>query len=548
MANTSPRPSSTCVGIHRDPWHDTGASAVCEVDGERRIICLTEERFNREKDSRGYPLHSLNECLRFLGLDNFGDVEAIASDYIIRESWTEDYNKRLSIVDPNNIDSYNLTILNHHLCHAASAVYTSGFNECAILVVDGRGSARETQTLFHFYDSQFHLIERTTNIGIGLLYAAVTQAIGFKLLQEGKTMGLAPYGSTYFSQNGPILDFKGVFSGISTDYSSICINNSYDLRSIDSKKWSDIQKKIVAYQVQQECERVMLHLASYAKSKTQSSNLCISGGVALNSVANKKILDSSLFENIHINPNCSDTGIPLGAALYAYHNILNKPYTENSTTSAYLGKVYSQDDYNLVLDSLSSRNDIVVTNYSSTSECAAAAARILDKNMIVGVCYGRSEIGPRALGNRSILMSAREANNKDILNSRVKHREAFRPFAPICLEEHAANYFDIKRPCQYMLFVPQVKSNMVESIPAVTHVDGTARLQTISSSEDTITRLILEEYFSITGIPVLINTSFNDNNEPIIESPLDALSCFDRCMLDGLVLGTSLILRNHQGS
>ena len=350
----------SCIGIHRDPWGNTGASAVCEINNERKIICLTEERFDREKDSRKYPQNSLKECLDFLGIKNFNDADAIACDYIVRKSWSEDYNKRLPIVDPYNIDKDKIRILNHHLCHAASAVYTSGFNECAVLVVDGRGSDRETQTLFHFYDSEFHLVEKTTNIGIGLLYSAITQAIGFKLFQEGKTMGLAPYGMNNFSHREPFLDFKGKFSGISTDYSSFCINNSYELKEIDPSNWTDIQRKVSAYQVQQECEKAMLYLAKYAKSKTQSTNLCLSGGVALNSVANKKILDSGLFENIHINPNCSDTGISLGAALYAYHNLLKRPYIEKSSTTAFLGKIYSQDEYKNTIKNLREKEELTI--------------------------------------------------------------------------------------------------------------------------------------------------------------------------------------------
>lgn len=354
-------------------------------------------------------------------------------------------------------------------------------------------------------------------------------------------MGLAPYGKQLLEARGPVIDMTGNYNGIETDYSHICEDNSYNLLHASPEKWDQEQKIIASYQVQAECESAMLHLAQYARDSVPSKNLCITGGVALNSVANTKILGADIFDNVYINPCCSDTGIPLGAALYGYHCIGDIPYNESKSSTAYLGKQYASSDVETSIEVIKKESTYRTIRFSDSRQLAKAVAKILDTNNIIGVWSGRSEIGPRALGNRSILMSARLASNKDDLNLKVKHREQFRPFAPICLEEYYREYFEIDRPCRYMLFVPLVKDSKRTLIPAVTHVDDTARLQTIDSDEQTVSRLILEEYFKLTGIPVLINTSFNDNSEPIVESPDHAFDCFKRCSLDALVLGDYLI-------
>lgn len=533
------------LGIHRDPWHDTGAALVFGDHGYRRIIAVSEERLNREKDSRKFPNLAIEACLKSANI-GINEVNTVCSDYIVRPEWDNDWHRKKSVDAKEYIDisAEKQVILNHHLCHAAAVVYTSGFSSSAILVIDGRGSDKETQSLFYFDGTEIRLVEKSDCIGIGLLYAAVTQKIGFKLLQEGKTMGLAPYGEEEYKAKGPIFDFQKTHNGIVSDYSCFCEEGSYGIRAdgIDINKFED--KARAAYQVQKECESEMIRLAKYAKEMTSSQNLCITGGVGLNSVANMKILSEQIFDNIYINPCCSDTGIPLGAALYGYHVINEMPYMETLSSTAYLGPEHSSEEVLEALEEIDS-NIYDVIESASTQELLKTMVDDLTQGRIIGVCHGRAEIGPRALGNRSILMNATKGENKDILNKRVKHREPFRPFAPICLEEYASDYFDIEIPCPYMLFVPKVNKDKQDIIPACTHVDGSARLQTVSGKEKTIVRSILEEYKRKTDIPVLLNTSFNDNNEPIVDSPQDAISCLIRCDLDGVLMTNTYVRRKQ---
>ena len=533
------------LGIHRDPWHDSGCAVVDkDKDGTRIIFNIAEERLNREKDSRKYPKLSIESAIDSFGLSSIYDFDLIVKDYIISKNYREDYHKRESIDCPYNLDRSheNLQTINHHLCHAASAFYSSGFEESAILIVDGRGTDRETQSLYYFDGETFELLQKTSKIGIGLLYATITQEIGFKLLQEGKTMGLAPYGESLYRSRGPIYDFGCEKNGIETSYENFCIDNKYEIKTQKGKIKTKEDALLAAYQVQLECEEVMQYLVKYAAEHTGSKNICISGGVALNSVSNYKLREKADFQNYFIPPACSDTGIALGAALYGYHQIKKEPYRQEKT-SAYVGPAYTNYEVDLVKKELESDSDFTIIE-GDLDHISDVAVEILLKGEILGVCCGRSEMGPRALGNRSILMNATDKNAKAILNSRVKHREEFRPFAPICLSEKANEFFDIDYECEHMLYVPKVKEDKKRLIPAVVHVDNTARVQTISNKSKSKARLILEKYEGKTGIPILINTSFNDNDEPIVQSPLDAYRCMKRTNLDALLLETCIIVKD----
>jgi carbamoyltransferase len=280
----------------------------------------------------------------------------------------------------------------------------------------------------------------------------------------------------------------------------------------------------------------MLYLAERARKLTGKTRLCISGGVALNSVANFVISKSGLFEQVFINPAASDTGIPLGAALYGYHTIYGRDRL-TVPISPYIGPRHTPES-------------VANAIQPALARCSVERERVLERtadlladNRIVAHFHGRSEMGPRALGNRSILMSPMRAENKDVLNARVKHREAFRPFAPACLLEHTAEFFEIDVPCPYMLLVPPVRENKRHVIPAVTHVDGTGRLQTVSESDNPRFRRLIELFAERTGVPVLLNTSFNDNGEPIVESPDDAVRCFLGTDIDALLLDDVLLVK-----
>jgi carbamoyltransferase len=409
--------------------------------------------------------------------------------------------------------------------------FSSGFERSAILIVDGRGSDKETQSLFVGHGRNIKLVASTSVIGIGLLYAAVTHAIGFGLLQEGKTMGLAPYGEHLEKR---IFSFPRAFDGIVTDYSGACVDGSYDLKIPFAPLTTFEDKARAAFEVQQECEDAMMHLARWTKETTGERKLCISGGVALNSVANFKILNSGIFDDVFVNPAASDTGIPLGAALYGYHITLGveKHYEE---IPVFIGPSYGRYD---IEAAITASNGCAVEREGAVEKAVA----LLAANRIVACHFGKSEMGPRALGNRSILMSPLLPQNKDILNSRVKHRESFRPFAPAIMEEHVSEYFEMDRPCPYMLFVPPVRRDKRAVIPAVTHVDGSGRLQTVTRDRNPLFYEIISGFKERTGVPVILNTSFNDNNEPIVESPADAVRCFLKTDIDALLIGGDTLL------
>jgi len=533
------------VGLHKDPWHNTGAAMIREDAGEVRFANLSEERANREKDSRKFPGRSIEACMKELGVASTAEIELVVLDYIVKADWTSDWYR--SPCDTNNflndIDPKKIHVINHHLAHAYNVFYSSNFESAAVLIVDGRGSEKETQSLFLATRESIELVESTKVIGIGLLYAAVTQAIGFGLLQEGKTMGLAPYGEAVKKQ---IFRFPRRFEGIVTDYSAVCTEDSYDIAAPHEPLMSFEDKARAAFEVQKETEAALLHLARYALKRTGATRLCISGGVALNSVANYSVLRSGLFQDIFINPAASDAGIPLGAALYGYHEVLQRPKTYPNV-SPFLGPTYSESHVTAAIEAYrgTTFNQKAFEGFSvADREALVQAVEMLAGNGIVACFHGRSEMGPRALGNRSILMSPLIAENKNTLNHQIKHREAFRPFAPSVLEEYAQDYFEIDRPSPYMLLVPNVRKEKRERIPAVTHVDGTARLQTVSKDFNPHLCSIIEGFQEKTGVPVLLNTSFNVANEPIVESPEDAIRCFLSTGIDALLIGDYLLVKN----
>ena len=519
-----------------------------DADGVR-FANLSEERCNREKDSRRFPNLSIRAGMDQLGVSSMAEIDLVVLDYIVRRDWSNDWHRRPCETETclKEIDPRKLVVINHHLAHAYSVFYSSGFESAAVLIVDGRGSEKETQSLFLATQEKIELIESTRVIGIGLLYAAVTQAIGFGLLQEGKTMGLAPYGAAV---NKQIFHFPRLFEGVKTDYSSVCVEDSYEMGAPHAPIVTFEDKARAAFEVQEETEAALLHLAEHAFNRTGADHLCISGGVALNSVANYKVLRPGIFKDIFINPAASDTGIPLGAALYGYHAISRRRKSYPGI-SPYLGPSYSEERITAAIEAYrgSTFNEEAFEGFSVVRKDALElAVEMLAGNRIVACFHGRSEMGPRALGNRSILMSPLVAENKDILNRDVKHREAFRPFAPAILEEFAQEYFEIDRPSPYMLLVPAVREGKRNRIPAVTHVDGTGRLQTVSKTSNPHFYSLIEKFHQQTGVPVLLNTSFNVANEPIVEAPEDAIRCFLSTGIDALLIGDYLLVKENKAA
>jgi carbamoyltransferase len=523
------------LGLHKDPWHNTGACVMVGDGASPDFAFLSEERIDRVKDSRAFPTGSTRACMNEMGVVSEGEFDFVVMDYIERsDDWRFDQAKRPCSTENflRRIDPSKIHMIDHHLCHAYSTFMTSPFEEAAILIVDGRGSRKQTQSLFWGRGNSIEKIEMTDTIGIGLLYAAMTQHIGFGLLEEGKTMGLAPF-ALGADTSGYM--FNGRFNGIETDYSIICNEGDYTFKIDMPRAETEQEKALGAYAVQKECERAMLHLAAYAKEKTGAKHLCLSGGVALNSVANHAIYSSRIFDDVFINPAASDTGIPLGAAFYGYHALGGRPRIAHEVTP-YTGPTYSKDRISSAIASFEGYDVF-------EQDAMKRAIDLLVDNKIVGRFEGRSEMGPRALGHRSLLMSPLLAENKDVMNARVKFREAFRPFAPIVMDEYASKYFLTDRPCRYMLMVPPVHPEMINVIPAVTHVDGTARVQTVTKAFNGRLYDILEAFRARTGVPVLMNTSYNVAGEPIVETPEDAIKCFLRTNIDALFINEIILIK-----
>jgi len=525
------------LGIHKDPWHNTGACAISGQDAAYEIAFLSEERLDRVKDSRAFPQKSIEACMRHTNVSKVSEFDAVVMDYIVTdEDWRLDQFKNPCSTENllRDVSPERIHLIDHHLCHAYATFMTSPFEEAAILIVDGRGSRKQTQSLFIGSGNSITFVESTDSIGIGLLYSAMTKHIGFGSLQEGKTMGLAPYGVAEPPLN---FAFDGVFDGIRTSYDTFCEDGSYELKEAHAPLTTFGEQARGAYEVQQECERAIVHLAAHARKVTGMPHLCLSGGVALNSVANNTLMKANIFDDVFVNPAASDTGIPLGAAYYGYY-ALGKNKREAGEISPYLGPSYAQDRVQEAIK--------LFSGYSVVTENALdRAIELLCENKIVGRFEGRSEMGPRALGHRSILMSPLLAENKDVMNARVKFREAFRPFAPIVMEEHSQDYFDIDRPCPYMLFVPDVLPEKQHVIPAVTHIDGTARVQTVTKAFNGHLYTILEAFRAKTDVPVLLNTSFNVAGEPIVETPEDAIKCFLGTDIDALYIEDILLVKTQ---
>jgi carbamoyltransferase len=371
---------------------------------------------------------------------------------------------------------------------------------------------------------------------LGDFYQSATRFIGFKGGDEGKTMGLAPYGTDRLYK-----DFAEAID-IRDDEMSIDMNFQFNKwpsqeKAIYGGRYGKLRKgfaplrqidKDVAAAAQYALEEALIKIATKAFDATNSKNLCLSGGIALNSVANKKILDRTPFEHIFVQPASGDDGCALGNALIGWTSILGNP-RKWRMRSSYAGRSYSSDEITKVINKYRHWCEPV-----ETDDILETTSKLLSEKQIVGWFQGGSEFGPRSLGHRSILSDARSADMRDILNKKVKHRESFRPFAPSILEDHCSEYFDLDCPSPYMLLIADVKRP--EVIPAATHVDDTARVQTVNREDNGIFYDLIKKFHSLTGVPVLLNTSFNVAGEPIVETPEDAIRCFLCTEIDYLVL------------
>ena len=557
-------------------YHDSAASLL--KDG-KVLAAVEEERFSRKKFDDDFPKMAIDWCLNEAGIspENIDSVafydkpilkfERLLDNYIavaprglysflnVIPKWLH---KRLWVKDEisKHLRGFNGSIIfpEHHVSHAAHAFFTSPFNEAAILTVDGVGEW-STTTFGVAHDTTINL---TNDIrwphSVGLFYSAFTYFLGFKVNEgEYKLMGLSAYGKPKYydliMEN--LVDVKNDGSihlnmkYFSFTYDKVMTNQNFsDLFGITPRKEDSVAEQIhydIAASAQLVLEEILLRMVNHVYKKTSMKNLCLGGGVALNGVANYKILKEGPFENLHIPPSPGDAGSAIGCAQYLYyHHEKNKRKIESDAAriknNIYVGPSYSNDEIKSFLDM-----NKIHYNYLETNLLLETTAKLISEGNVVGWYQGKMEWGPRALGNRSILADPRNAKMKDILNEKIKHRESFRPFAPCILEEHTSEYFDIDTTSPYMLLVAPVKKP--EKIPAVTHVDGTSRLQTVSKDTNPLFYSLIDEFYKTTDVPVLINTSMNVRGEPIVNTIEQAYNMIIKTDMDYIVLGNHVVKR-----
>ena len=506
------------------------------------LFAQEEERFTRLKHSASsLPLQSIKKGLEYCNLTIFDiDVVAYFAEYY-------NFRDRLKSFFLHHFNYCpKIVFKNHHLCHAASAFYSSGFKESCILTSDFSGDGISTG-LYYSKNNKIKthkLFKKPQSLGI--FYSIITQILGFRRdSDEYKVMGMSSYGK-------PTLDLSWLIKQTSGGYS---LNESYLKKlnltgtKLPSKQEPIYNKKILkkinfnpstikvynkyhydfASSAQKTLNEISVNLCKILKKKFNSQNLCIAGGVGLNCVMNQAILKDKIFKNIFVQPASSDSGTALGAA-YLVSN--DYGYKFNKLDNVYLGNSYSNYSIKYSLKNSSAK-------FKEVKYPEKVAAKLISENKIVGWFQGRHEYGPRALGSRSILANPMNKNMKDIINKKVKFREQFRPFAPSCLEEDAKNFFilDEQKSFPFMTFTVDVKREKKSLIPSVVHVDGTARLQTVSKKQNNIYYKLISEFKKRTKVPIVINTSFNVNGEPIVNTPEQAIAAYFSTGMDALLIG-----------
>jgi carbamoyltransferase len=582
-------------------FHDAAAALV--QDGIV-TVAAEEERFSRIKHDAGFPTHAVEFCLRSAGLRAedldwvvFYEKPFLKFDRILMSTlgtwprsfrffrewmsrWlTEKLWVKGLIQKRVGIPAERILFSGHHLSHAASAFYCSPYEEAAVLTVDGVGEW-STATFGVGRDRTLELLgEIRFPHSLGLLYSVFTAFLGFEVNEgEYKVMGMAPYGTpryvdevrklvrlqddgsfaldmSYFSYHrspdrafnarferlfGPPRDPRGHFFTAASGYPAYFgerPSNYAELCRLN-QHYADI-----AASIQVVTEDIILSMARALHARTGLSRLCLAGGVALNSVANGRILRETPFEELYVQPAAGDGGGAVGAALHIYHGVLGHP-RKYVMEHAYLGEEHSAAEIRRCLD----QHGVAYEEMKDDDRLTARVVDALQGGEVVGWFQGRFEWGPRALGNRSILADPRRADMKDIVNTKIKFREPYRPFAPSVLVERAEEYYDLKDPerhypARFMLLVVPVREAKRHVVPAPTHVDGTGRLQTVFRETNPRYYGLIEAFGQATGVPVVLNTSFNLKGEPIVNTPQEALSTFYRSGMDLLVLDRFLVAK-----
>ena len=548
-------------------YHDSAAALL--RDG-RIEFAAAEERYTREKHCIDFPHNAVRAALAHAAI-TMDDVDAVAfyekplrkfdrlmlssiatfprGFPIFRRSiplWFKEKLRTPTIFRKELGFRKDVYYVEHHLSHAASCFLLSPFERAAIITVDGTGEWTTTAT-GHGEGTAIRLDEEIRfPHSLGLLYSAITLHLGFKVNNcEGKIMGLASYGE-------PTL--RDEFDRLITvrDDGSFWLNMDYfaylhkpymtrpklaALLGPPRQRGEPLTQhhKNVAATLQDVLEEALVHMGRHVHEKTGLRRLCLAGGVALNCVANGRLLRETPFEELYIQPAAGDDGTATGAAAYLYHTLMGHERT-HALTHAYLGDAFPNDAVRAFLED----HDIAYRRYPRDELLRFTADRLAG-DKIVGWFQGRMEFGPRALGNRSILANPGSPAMKDALNHRVKHREPFRPFAPSVLLDRTPEFFDLHVPSPFMLLVADVRPDKRDALPAITHVDGTARLQTVAREDNPLYYDLIAAFADRTGLPVVLNTSFNVRGEPIVRSPADAYACFQHTDMDYVVLGDCVV-------
>lgn len=581
-------------------YHD---SAACLVQEGKIIAAAQEERFTRKKHDFSFPKNAIDFCLKTGNIISkdldyvvfydkpFIKFERILKTYIayaplgIRSFmkaiplWIKEKLWMKELLINKTLDFNGKTIFpEHHESHAASAFYPSPYDEAAILTLDGVGEWATASYGIGRGNKIEIMAELNFPHSLGLLYSAFTYYTGFKVNSgEYKVMGLAPYGEPRFKETilNELLDLKedGSFR-MNMKYFNYCAgltmtNGRFDKLFGGPPRKSEsrlTQREMdLARSVQEVTEEIIMRMARHVYKKTGMKNLCLAGGVALNCVSNGKLLKEGPFDNIWIQPAAGDAGGAIGCALFTWYKYLGMERKLNDGRDlqygSYLGPEYSSDN---IEEFLKSEN--IPYKYQEDDELFDAVAKLLTNENVVGWFQGKMEFGPRALGARSILGDARSQKMQEVMNVKIKFRESFRPFAPSVIREDVSEYFELDRESPYMLLVAPVKEskqkkmteqekklfgieklNIVRSeIPAVTHVDYSARVQTVEEADNSRYYRLIKSFKELTGCSVIINTSFNVRGEPIVCKPEDAYRCFMRTNMDYLVLGNYILDKKEQ--
>ncbi|MBM4393085.1 MAG: carbamoyltransferase [Deltaproteobacteria bacterium] len=554
-------------------YHD---AAACLVDEGRIVAAATEESFSRVKHDSGFPTRAINYALRE-GQTEIGKIDAVIyydkpmkkfarvlhthldhfprglGPFVRKMPHVISTELRVPKVLKDQL-GYTGPVLysEHHLSHAASAFYCSGWDEASILTVDGVGEwTTSSWGVGRGNDIQL-MGETRFPHSLGLLYSAITYYLGFKVNSaEYKVMGLAPYGEPRFVDQVRQLihvaddgSFRLDMSYFEFERGQRMYNEKLEklfgqpTRPLEGAELLQFHKD-VARSLQVIVDEVMVKLATHIVTQTGARKLCLAGGVALNCVANGEILRRAPVDDIFIQPSAGDAGGAMGAALLLWNGLLKKPRLPRLPT-AYLGPAESDAEIQATLDHYGAKYVRL-----DREELLQRTCDLLEAGKVVGWHHGRMEWGPRALGHRTILGDPRHPEMRTIINMKIKMREGFRPFAPSVLEDQVSEWFEIDRPSPYMLLVAPVKAGKTP-LPSITHVDNSARIQTINREQDALYYDLIQQFFRRTGVPVVINTSMNVRGEPMVCTADDTYRCFMRTEMDALVCGPFVMLKDEQ--